>query len=117
MTMDIKMLREIADSAMIAATHANEMYCQAAGMAEGLKMMAEAMKAVVDDCQVTVLGQVNVQFDAVATVQSGFEGSHGVFRNAVAVQTPVGIAPALQRLQTGMIPATHNGKQDDCQYD
>lgn len=55
MTMDIKMLREIADSAMIAATHANEMYCQAAAMAEGLKMMAEAMKAVVDDCAKQIL--------------------------------------------------------------
>ena len=68
-------------------------------------------QGIVDDRQIAVLQQMDVQLNAVAMVQSGLEGSHGVFGNTGAVKPPVGIAPTLQVLQTGMAAAAADGKK------
>ena len=64
-----------------------------------------------DDRQVAVAQQVDVQFDAVAVVQGGAEGCHGIFRHAGAVKSPVGVGPAPEVLQSRMTAAAADGEE------
>ena len=80
----------------------------AAGAAGGA-----VQEGVVDDRQVAVLQQVDVQLDAVAAVQCGLEGSHAVFRQAIAVEAPMGVRPALQVLQPRIAAAAVGGDEQE----
>ena len=61
-----------------------------------------------------VLFPMDIQFDAVAVIQSSPESSHGIFGDALSVKTPVGILPALQFLQSRMTAAAADGQQIHC---
>ena len=56
-----------------------------------------------DDGKVAVFQKMQIQLDAVAPFQSRPESRHGVFRQAAAVETPVGIVPAAKLLHAGIV--------------
>ena len=60
---------------------------------------------------------VDIQFRAEAALHSAAKGRHGVFRNPVAVEAPVGVVPAPELRQTGMAGPAAQGQQIQDQKD
>ena len=66
---------------------------------------------VVHDGQIAVLEQVDVQLDAIAGIQRRLKSGHAVFRNAVSMEPPVGVRPALQVFHARVAVAAADGQQ------
>ena len=58
---------------------------------------------IVHDGQRAVLQQMDIEFNAIALVQSSLVGGQAVFRLLVIVEAPVGIEPAPKGLHAGLI--------------